>query len=97
MNPNLHESLDATRAAALFKALIQNAFDVIKVIGPDYKTLFTSPAVETILGYSPRELVGSNALNLVHPEDMQVALTALEKVQSGHAIVRVGAIRVSTS
>jgi PAS domain S-box-containing protein len=94
MNPNLHESLDATRAAALFKALIQNAFDVIKVIGPDYKTLFTSPAVETILGYSPRELVGSNALNLVHPEDMQVALTALEKVQSGHAIVRVGAIRV---
>ncbi|HEX5132644.1 MAG TPA: PAS domain S-box protein [Candidatus Krumholzibacteria bacterium] len=93
MKPNLQEPLDAARAALLFKALIQNAFDVIKVIGPDYKTLYSSPSVESVLGYPPREMLGTNPLNFVHPEDMPRAVDALKRVYGDGGIVRLGAVR----
>ena len=93
MNPNVHESLDAARVAVLFRALIQNAFDVIKIVDPTNKTIYCSPSVEAVLGYTPRELVGSDPLSFVHPDDADQALQALERVKQGPGVVRVDAIR----
>ncbi len=93
MSPNVHESLDAERVARLFKALIQNAFDVIKVVDTSNRTIFTSPSVTAVLGYDPRELLGTNPLAYVHPEDTDLALRALERVKQSVGVVRVGAIR----
>lgn len=93
MNPNVHESLDAARVAFLFRALIQNAFDVIKVVDTANRTVYSSPSVEQVLGYAPRELVGTNPLSFVHPDDADQAVQALERVRQGPGVVRVGAIR----
>ncbi|HEU4366347.1 MAG TPA: PAS domain S-box protein [Candidatus Krumholzibacteria bacterium] len=93
MNPNVHESLDAARVAILFRALIQNAFDVIKIVDPTNKTIYCSPSVEAVLGYAPRELVGSDPLSFVHPDDAEQAIQALERVKQGPGVVRMGAIR----
>jgi PAS domain S-box-containing protein len=93
MNPNVHESIDAARVALLFKALVQNAFDVIKVVDTANRTLYSSPSVTSVLGYHPRELLGTNPLDFVHPEDLPHALRALEQVTLEGGMVRVGAIR----
>lgn len=93
MNPNIHESLDAARVASLFRALIQNAFDVIKVVDETNQTIYSSPSVEAVLGYTPRELLGTNPISYVHPDDTDEAVAALERVKNGPAVVRVGAIR----
>jgi len=93
MNPNIQDSLDAVRLANLFKALIQNAFDVIKVVDSSNQTIYTSPSVEKVLGYQPRELIGTNPLSFVHPEDTDRAVEALQRVTSESGVVRVGAIR----
>jgi PAS domain S-box-containing protein len=93
MSPNVHESLDAARVASLFRALIQNAFDVIKVVDTNNRTVFVSPSVEHVLGYEPRELLGTNPLSFVHPEDTDQAIGALERVKQTRGVVRVGAIR----
>jgi PAS domain S-box-containing protein len=53
-----------------FRALIQNASDIIVVLDADYTILYESPAVERVLGFRPEERIGSNALEIVHPEDV---------------------------
>lgn len=94
MNPNVHDSLDAGRVALLFKALVQNAFDVIKVVDSNLKTIYTSPSVEEVLGYHPRELVGTNPFDFVHPDDLDYALSMLSRVQEEPGkVVRVGVVR----
>jgi PAS domain S-box-containing protein len=52
-----------------FRALIENASDIITIIDPDGTIRFNSPTITAVLGYAPDELVGRNALELVHPDD----------------------------
>jgi PAS domain S-box-containing protein len=93
MNQHTQESLDAARVALLFQALIKNAFDVVKVVDLQSKTLFVSPSVERVLGYQPRELIGTNPLDFVHPDDRDQALQALESVVQSGGSRNTGAIR----
>lgn len=93
MNEHTQESLDAARVALLFQALIKNAFDVIKVVDLQAKTIFVSSSVERVLGYEPRELLGTNPLDFVHPDDLDHALQALEAVKQTGGVYRTGVIR----
>ncbi|HXG47497.1 MAG TPA: PAS domain S-box protein [Methylomirabilota bacterium] len=52
-----------------FRALIENATDIITVLDTQATILYESPAIERVLGYRPDELIGVNCLSLVHPED----------------------------
>ena len=58
------------RSEARFRALVQNASDVITILDADATVSFESPAIQRVLGYQPDELVGSNAFQLVHPDDL---------------------------
>ena len=52
-----------------FRSLVQNAPDVITLLGADGTILYESPSVERILGYAPEDLVGENAFDYLHPND----------------------------
>jgi PAS domain S-box-containing protein len=52
-----------------YRALIENASDVISVINADGTIRYESPSVEQVFGYRPDELLGANCFDLVHPED----------------------------
>ena len=52
-----------------FRALIENAIDIIAIVEKDGKFKYVSPSVESVLGYKPSELVHNNILNLVNAED----------------------------
>src|SRR6187397_3148518 len=93
MNLHTQETLDAARVALLFQALIKNAFDVVKVVDLEARTIFVSPSVERVLGYQPRELIGTNPLDFVHPDDVNRAVQALEAVKQSGGIFATGAIR----
>jgi PAS domain S-box-containing protein len=71
---------DTARLVRLVQALIRNSFDIIKVVDRDLKTIFVSSAVETVLGYSPRELLGTNPLDFVHPDDLEVARQEMSNI-----------------
>jgi two-component system CheB/CheR fusion protein len=64
-----------------FRLLLQNAFDIITIFDPDGTILYESPAIETVLGYTPEERVGKNILlhSLVHPDDKKKKIEMLEK------------------
>ncbi len=62
-----------------FRALTQNSSDIITLLEPDGTIRYESPAVERLLGYRPEELVGKNAFEYIHPEDVERVLSAFVK------------------
>jgi len=52
-----------------YRRLIENITDIIQVLGPDGRILYTSPSAERMLGYHPDELEGQPGQEFVHPED----------------------------
>jgi PAS domain S-box-containing protein len=60
---------ETRRAEKRFRLLIDNATDIVSVLGADGTIRYESPSVERILGYAPDELVGRNCLDLIHPDD----------------------------
>jgi len=81
---NAEEALH--RSDARFRSLVQNATDVVTVVGPDTLISYASPSIEKVLGYTTAELVGTDALRLIHPDDRASVLEAsAEAVESGEA------------
>jgi len=54
-----------------FRALIQNALDIIMVTDADGTIRYMSPSVERMLGYRPEEMLGTNTADYVHPDDLE--------------------------
>lgn len=61
---------EGRRSERYFRALIENANEVISVLDEDGVILYKSPAVKRVLGYSPEEMVGRSAFDFVHPDDL---------------------------
>jgi diguanylate cyclase (GGDEF)-like protein/PAS domain S-box-containing protein len=79
------------RSEAHFRALIETAQGLITIMDADGKVRYESPTLTRILGYLPEELVGRNALELIHPEDVGY-VGALLASKLGHA----GAVQGAT-
>ena len=54
-----------------YRALAQKSSDIVTLLGTDGTLRYQSPSVERILGYRPEEMVGENAFDYVHPEDLR--------------------------
>jgi len=62
--------------------LLHDASDVIAVLDSDLAVTYVTPAVARLLGLGSRTLVGSNWIDLVHPDDRQIAERALRTARS---------------
>jgi PAS domain S-box-containing protein len=67
-------------AATKFRALVEHASDVIFLCDADGRFTYVSPAVTRMLGYAPAELLGSNPMEYVHPEDLTEVAQRLRTV-----------------
>jgi PAS domain S-box-containing protein len=59
-----------TRNEPIFRALIEQGVDIIALLTAQGLVSYASPSIMHILGYPPEEMVGRNALDLVHPDDL---------------------------
>lgn len=53
-----------------FRAMIENAQDIVTILDAQGTILFESPSILPALGYGPSELEGVNAFSLIHPDDV---------------------------
>ncbi len=60
-----------------FRSLIENALDVITVVDEQGSIHYASPSMERVLGYSPRDRIGTNVFGLLHPEDRESVIRKL--------------------
>ncbi|MGI8859082.1 MAG: PAS domain S-box protein [Rubrobacteraceae bacterium] len=56
-----------------FRALIQNALDLVVVTEADGTIHYISPSAKRMLGYLPEEMIGTNTADYVHPDDVEKA------------------------
>jgi PAS domain S-box-containing protein len=68
------------RGEERFRALVQNATDLISIFEPDGTRRYVSPAVERLLGYPPDRLVGTGVFEIVHPDDQATVRRFLAEV-----------------
>jgi PAS domain S-box-containing protein len=65
-----------------FKALVENSFDIFSVVDLDGNYLYNSNSISRMIGYTPSEMLGKNALNFIHPEDVEIVRSNLSKLYS---------------
>jgi PAS domain S-box-containing protein len=64
------------KSEARYRLLADRGTDVIITYGFDGVTRYWSPAVETVIGYRPEELVGKSVAELIHPDDRDAAIAS---------------------
>jgi two-component system sporulation sensor kinase A len=68
----LHAPLEEMKIkASLFDWISESSFVMIICCSVDGIILYISPAVHTILGYDPEEVVGRNVFDWYHPDDVE--------------------------
>jgi diguanylate cyclase (GGDEF)-like protein/PAS domain S-box-containing protein len=62
-------SVARIRTEDRFRAMAQNAADLVALVDSDGTLHYVSPSVRSILGYEPQMLEGKRALEIVHPDE----------------------------
>jgi len=68
------------RSEAKYRLLAENSTDMISKHTPDGVYTYVSPVCKNLLGFEPEELVGSNAYDYFHPEDVK-------QIQNSHSSI----------
>jgi PAS domain S-box-containing protein len=64
-----------------FRSLIENSADAFVLFTPDGRRLYyASPSMPRVLGYSPEELAGFSAYDILHPQDVEVFTEAVAAI-----------------
>lgn len=68
------------RSEERFRALVQNAMDVITVLGPAGRITFDSPSVTSVLGFHTGARLGELGADTLHPDDQHAARDLFARV-----------------
>jgi PAS domain S-box-containing protein len=69
---------ELVRRERYFRALTENALDILTLLDGEGRFIHNSPSVKRVLGYEPRELVGQSAFALIHPEELPRVLQGFD-------------------
>ena len=70
------------RNEARFRAMVRDSSDIMAIIDDRGYLTYASPATERILGLDSDALIGTNAFDLVHPDDLPIALHVFDVATS---------------
>jgi diguanylate cyclase (GGDEF)-like protein/PAS domain S-box-containing protein len=65
-----YADLNRQRSESRFRALVQNASDIITVVDRDGTIQYVSPSIERVLGHQVQDRIGQNLFSQVHPDDV---------------------------
>jgi len=66
-----------------YRDLVENINDVIYSVDINGIVTYVSPAVESIIGYKPSEIIGKKFFGFIHPEDLQLIINRFKAVLAG--------------
>lgn len=62
-----------------FRFLAENSADIICRFGLDQRLHYVSPSCETILGWTPEEMIAMPPFDVIFPEDVPILVAAVER------------------
>lgn len=74
------------------RTLVENSYDLIIEISPDFKFLYVSPNHKSALGYEQEELIGKSIFENIHPDDVQEVVSNFQR--TGLFIVNLLGVKV---
>lgn len=63
-----------------FRMLVENSSDILTIREADGRVRYTNPSFFRLLGYKKEEIIGSTCFELLHPEDRETVMTALDEL-----------------
>ena len=77
----------------LYHALIEHGSDMLALFDKDLNFIFSGPSTARELGYEPGQLIGTSALQFIHPADIQKVEKSLSQLVSSHGQVMIPEFR----
>ena len=74
------------RSEERHRALVQDSCDVIAVIGRDGTVTVVSPAIEPVTGHRADDIIGTEYLSLIHPDDLDGILVVQPGTQAQNRV-----------
>jgi PAS domain S-box-containing protein/putative nucleotidyltransferase with HDIG domain len=71
-----------------FRSLSENAPDIIYTLGINGEFTYVNPAIETILGYRPEEVIGKYFIDIVRKEDVHRSIRAFTQVRDRQETIK---------
>ncbi|HWC65006.1 MAG TPA: PAS domain S-box protein, partial [Thermoanaerobaculia bacterium] len=72
------------RSEARFRLLAENVRDLVALVDDQGRFLYVSPSHAEVLGWDPRELEGTRAFDLIHPDDLPAQQAAFRaRIETG--------------
>jgi diguanylate cyclase (GGDEF)-like protein len=75
----------APNVERLLRALSIGTTHLLSLIEADGTIAYAGPSISYLLGYDPDEVVGTNVLHLLHPDDQGMAISMLGSTPAGSA------------
>jgi PAS domain S-box-containing protein len=72
-----------------YRTLLASSADAMALLAPDGRILFVTAPIERLTGYTPDELVGTSAFDLVHPDDVPGVREAFQRAVGERQPVRI--------
>lgn len=66
-----------------FRLLAESASDLVERFAADGTRTYISPALERLTGYTPEELIGKNAFDIIHEDDRPHVEVAAQRLRQG--------------
>lgn len=83
---NSHAGKNIKLIEEKFSPLMRYSSDIITVLNHEGLIAYQSPSVRQVLGYLQEELIGRNAFDLIHPEDVKIVEAVFNKCVSNPGI-----------
>lgn len=68
-----------------FSTILSHTSDYVMIVDESGCVSYVSSPIDRLMGYSPEEIIGMNAFELVHPDDMEPAANTFSRVVSNPA------------
>ena len=65
-----------------FKGLVQNGVDLIAILDDRANYQYVSSTSENVLGVSPKEFIGKNAFEFIHPDDKKMVYASFLRMEN---------------
>jgi PAS domain S-box-containing protein len=85
---------DFQKTERRFRVMMERSSDALLVIASDGRVTFANSALSRILGYSQQEVINSEAISYVHPDDLPNALRELESFKNDLTKMGGGEVRL---
>jgi len=90
INDQKEVELALEKSEIRFQSLVSNSTDILSLIDSEGKITYESPSFFRQLGYKESEIIGKNAFEYVHPDDVPLAIEAFWKAvkeENAHSTV----------